>query len=836
MNKLMSLGFLAAVLSMPPFCFADAAARPAAALAVNPAVPAATALIARLVPGHAAGFVCETMAAENGQDVFEIESLGGKIVLRGNNGVAIASAFYYYLKEACHCHVSWNGDQLDLPAPLPVVPAKIRVVAPLEVKFAYNYCTHGDTMAFWDWPQWERELDWLALHGINMALIIEGQEAVWQNTFTRFGYTREEVRQWICSPVHQPWQYMQNMEGVLPPPQSVIDKRVALGQKIVQRCRDLGIRPVLQGFYGMVPFKFKEKFPDAQIVGQGGWAGGNRRPDMLHIQDPRFVPIATAFLEEEKKLFGECHHFAADPFHEGGQPGNMKRGDVYKVVQDAILKFDPQATLVKQCWQTSNKEMFDAGDKSKSLALDLWCDYSPFWPRCQGYGGTPWVWCGIFNFGGNSGMEGDLAKLAKDFGGTLAAPTHGRLTGCALVPEGSSTNPVVYELLTEMAWRGVPKDLPVWVGNYIQARYGKIDPAATAAWHLMLETNYALTSNQGPVNSIVCSAPRLDAGIRGRTWSPGSAVPYDNRKLGAAWGKLLEAAPPLGQADSYRYDLADITRQVISNLDRPIYDRMAAAYKARDAAAFKLQSQRLLESFRDLEAITATRVDWLMGKWVADARGWGDTAEEKAYLDHCARLLLTTWMPNPHTDLNDYANREWAGLIGSYYLGRWTLFVNALADDLAGKAKFNQGAFNKARGEFEVAWITGQSPLPAKPQGDTVAVARQLYAKYAPILAELYPEPLMPTPADVIGCWEYPAEGTTYLREFRADGTIQCYRKSGEKLPWFDGFAWRIEGRKVIAEKKATGMKITFLVPAKDVLEFTSEGFGKTKRVPVPGK
>lgn len=65
--------------------------------------------------------------------------------------------------------------------------------------------------------------------------------------------------------------------------------------------RELGIAPVLQGYYGMVPYKFKEKHPGARIVEQGIWAGGNRRPDMLDPADPLFAPIARAFYEEQKK-------------------------------------------------------------------------------------------------------------------------------------------------------------------------------------------------------------------------------------------------------------------------------------------------------------------------------------------------------------------------------------------------------------------------------------------------------------------------------------------------------------------------------------------------------
>ncbi len=31
-------------------------------------------------------------------------------------------------------------------------------------------------MAFWDWERWEKEIDWMILHGINMPLMVIGEE------------------------------------------------------------------------------------------------------------------------------------------------------------------------------------------------------------------------------------------------------------------------------------------------------------------------------------------------------------------------------------------------------------------------------------------------------------------------------------------------------------------------------------------------------------------------------------------------------------------------------------------------------------------------------------
>lgn len=809
---------------------------PAMLHAAEPAqAAAARELIGRYAPQYAAGIALESIPAEDGRDAYEIETVGGKLVLRGNTGVALSSAFYHYLKDYCHAHISWNGDNLRLPAAMPRVPAKVRVVSPVKHRMAYNYCTHGYTMPFWDKAQWDRELDWLALHGMNMILIIQGQEAVWQNTFTQYGYTKEEMRRWICSPVHQPWQFMQNMEGVMPPPQSIIDARAELGRYIVEKCRKLGIKPVLQGYYGMLPSGFAKKHPDAKVHGQGGWAGNNRRPDMLNPGDPLYPKIARTFMQEQRKIYGDVEFLAADPFHEGGSSAGMDRGVVYKQIQDAMLEFDPKVTLVKQCWQTSNKEMFDAGQKDRSLALDLNCDFRPFWRHAKGYDGTPWVWSFLYNFGGNLALEGNPSRLVKNFGGALAAPDRGRLEGISLVPEGTQTNPMMYELMTEMGWRGAPADTRVWVSNYLHARYGAKNASAEAAWSDILETAYSVAPNEGPINSVITGRPSTNRNLKGREWSPGSRVPYDNRDLAAAWPKLLAAAPALGAADTYRYDLADLSRQTLVNLARPVFEKTVEAIDAKDPAAFRKHSARFMALLADLDELTGTRRDWLMGAWVADAAKWGKTEEERAYMDKCARILLTTWVENPNTNLSDYANREWNGLLGQYYAGRWKLFFEAADAALAAGKGPDMGAFNKKRAAFEVDWInSAKNTMPVAPKGDTVAVSRKLLAKYAPFFKEYYGERLPVTKEMVTGVWKYKAEGKEFFRELRADGSVQTYDAKGAKLGWFDGFTWSLKKGKV--ELVRGEQTIVLEMQKKDTLHFTSEGFGDATRAAVPGR
>ena len=56
-----------------------------------------------------------------------------------------------------------------------------------------NVCTVCYSMIWWDWSRWQREIDWMALHGINMPLAMTGQEAIWQKVWHNYGLSDEQM-------------------------------------------------------------------------------------------------------------------------------------------------------------------------------------------------------------------------------------------------------------------------------------------------------------------------------------------------------------------------------------------------------------------------------------------------------------------------------------------------------------------------------------------------------------------------------------------------------------------------------------------------------------------
>ncbi|MGO3193414.1 MAG: alpha-N-acetylglucosaminidase N-terminal domain-containing protein, partial [Sphingobacterium sp.] len=73
---------------------------------------AAQALLKRILPERAAEFLVLIETTEQSdEDFFSVHAADGKIILAGNNPVAVASGLHWYLKHICNCHISWNSDQ-----------------------------------------------------------------------------------------------------------------------------------------------------------------------------------------------------------------------------------------------------------------------------------------------------------------------------------------------------------------------------------------------------------------------------------------------------------------------------------------------------------------------------------------------------------------------------------------------------------------------------------------------------------------------------------------------------------------------------------------------------
>ncbi|MBP3227544.1 MAG: alpha-N-acetylglucosaminidase [Bacteroidaceae bacterium] len=695
---------------------------------LNPA--ALTALLDRVGgEGTAARFVTEVSPAlaDSGRETFVIGQRDGKPYVGGSTLSAATRGIGHYLSHQAHQQVSWNSLRLhlaDAPLPLPCCDVAYHTAAPL--RYYLNYCTFSYTTAFWTWERWQQEIDWMALHGVNMPLQLVGTETVWRNVLLRLGYTPDEAARFIAGPAFLAWFLMGNLEGWGGPnPEGWYAERERVARQILQRERELGMTPVLPGYAGMVPSDFLRR--QGRDRDAGGWCGFTR-PGFLLPTDSLFPRVAQIYYEELERLMGRSEFYSMDLFHEGGNTQGVDLRAAFLGTFDAMRRAAPDSRWVLQAWgENPRRECLEAVPKGGLLVLDLFADGEPRYPD-GAFLGHDFIYCIIHNFGGRTGLHG---RLQTTLDGYYDAQTRPNCVGIGAAPEGSETNPVCYELLYESAWERVA-DLDQWLSDYATARYGDHTALADSAWRLLARSVYACPDNrQGTSEPVVCARPALQVKSVS-TWSRAD-IYWNTGFVRRAAAYLLGERKALGRNPGYQYDVVDLVRQCLTDEAHARLGRLnEAAAQGTGTNAFRVAAKDYMEVIADLDRLLSTHPAFMLGTWLDQARRAADdipgaTDADRRLFDRNARLLVTTWGHERAANqggLRDYSNREWGGLLETFYAPRWARFFQSLADGTTAP-----GAHEWY--EQEAAWVDDATAHPpVRPQGNPVQTAARLFSKY----------------------------------------------------------------------------------------------------------
>lgn len=692
-------------------------------------------LLERIDSGASKKFIIQVKKGPS--DFFELDQKGDKVVIRGNNYVNIATGLNWYLKYYAGIHLSWNGMTAELPESLPKVSTPVRKETNLSLRYDFNYCTYSYTMAFWDWERWEKEIDWMALHGINLPLAVVGQECVWKNMLEKLGYSKEEINKFIAGPAFLAWWAMNNLEGWGGPnPDSWYTQQEALQKKILKRMREYGIEPVFPGYSGMVPHDANKKL-GLNVTEPALW-NGFTRPAFLLPTDSRFNEIASLYYKELEKLFGKANYYSMDPFHELEDAGSVDFDAAGKAVLKAMKDVNPKATWVTQGWtENPRPEMIKNLNNGDILILDLFSECRPMWgipsiwKREKGYEQHDWLFCMIENFGGNVGLHGRMDQLLNNFYLTKNNPLAAHLKGIGLTMEGSENNPVMFELMCELPWRPEKFTKEEWLKDYLFARYGVRDEKITQAWSILADGIYNCpfgNNQQGPHESIFCGRPGLN-NFQASSWSKMQNY-YDPTSTEAAARLMLEVADKYKGNNNFEYDLVDIVRQSLSDRGRIVYNQTIADFKSFDKKSFAAHSQEFLNILLAQNRLLGTRSEFRVGRWIEQARNLGTTPEEKDLYEWNARVQITTWGNRVCANdggLRDYAHKEWNGLLKDFYYKRWAAYWQTLQDVLDGKPMVELDYY-----AMEEPWTLAHNPYASQPEGDCVSVAKEVFNEVFP--------------------------------------------------------------------------------------------------------
>ncbi|XP_012942157.1 alpha-N-acetylglucosaminidase, partial [Aplysia californica] len=555
---------------------------------------AARGVISRLVKDRAADFDVDVNPdlGPKERDTFRLSSTkDGKILIEGTTGVAVSMGLYYYIKYWCNAQRTWAGQQTELPPTLPVIEKPVVITSNDRFRYYKNVCTESYSFAFWQWDRWEQEIDWMALHGINMPLAFAGQEAIFQRVYFQLGFNQTDLDEHFGGPAFLAWARMGNMRGWGGPlPQAWITSQLILQHQIMRRMFDLGMTPVLGGFAGHVPAAITRLYPHANVTRLGLWAGFNSTYSgtyLLDFEDPLFKKIGGLFIKETINEFGTAHLYNADTFNEMTPASNSSEylSRAGRAVFQGMLAGDEKAVWVMQGWLFLDSSGFWGPEQAKALVtsvpqgrmiiLDLATDLIPAYPNFDSFYGQPFIWCMIHNFGGTSELYGtvDVYNTQPFKGRTFP---NSSMIGIGITPEGINQNEVVYEFMMENTWRTEPRDISKWTEQYVLQRYGANNAAAMSAWSRLMSTIYNCTDGHHDGDLVLFTRrPTINAGYD--IW-------YRPLDMFLAWQSFLTASQELEGNQLFRYDITDVTRNSLQVITYFYYYSMMESYKVNDTA------------------------------------------------------------------------------------------------------------------------------------------------------------------------------------------------------------------------------------------------------------
>jgi len=700
--------------------------------------------------------------AEDGQERFAILSHKGKPMIKGSSLSAITTGINWYLNHYAHVNLSWNQLTTNLKGvPLPLPQQEEVHASTADYRYYLNYCTFGYSMATWTWERWQQEIDWMALHGINMPLQIVGLEAMWRDFLMQdCHYSEADAEAFVPGPAFTAWWGMNNLEGWGGDGNGVecdawYRRQADLGRKICDRERELGMNPVLPGFSGMVPSNFQEK-TGIKTERANLWCQF-QRPAILDPTCPEFAEVARQYYVRLHEVMGTSRYYSMDPFHEGGTISSGRYSEGYKAIYEAMNQnAGPDTKWVIQQWQWTDFQAssLTAIPQGRLIVLDLFSDGHAYFDRFGGYQPQEAIYCTIPNFGGRTGFMGRLPKMAEGYFQHKAAyPT---IHGIGTAPEAIESVPVVYDLLFELPWMDQQPDVEGWIREYARCRYGIYNALAEQAWLGILHTAMnETTSLQGPHEAVMCARPSLEVQTVS-TWG-GTHIFYDREAFIRAVCQLMESAATIGTsgslgAQNMSYDLCDLTRQVMSDYSMTLLEQIREAHEAGNTAQFNTLKEQFLQLILDTDQLLGTNRLFRLGRWTTSARAMaketmrfvrkGEKVSEEDLADWLeyanARTLITTWGDFNNSEyggLRDYSYRQWNGMLRDFYYPRWAYFFSHnLKDPEAG---WFASEWNWAH-ELDAPWGAETKGITRKvkpthytdiPEGDTYQIAKEILTR-----------------------------------------------------------------------------------------------------------
>lgn len=687
-------------------------------------------LIKRNTPRIADQFVLKTIDSDNGYDCYEIYSEDKKVVLAGNSPLSQAMAYYDYLGRY-HGVVITSGDyDISTISSAPLPEEKINRTIKRKIRAMTSYEAFSLSGNFRGFDRWEKEIDFMAMHGFNRALQPVGFDGVLFRTLTDIGMPENFCLEFSSGPAFLMNQLTGNIAGTNSVnSKEYLERKITVGKLISDRERSLGIEPIFPAAIPSVPFSLRKKYIKMDIFKAPMWYNF---PPIFFIRPKNafFSVFNKKFLTVQREALGETHSYIFEGVYESDKKGyNSHLADLGKALEEMLNEFDKDAVCYLHT-SSINADFFKSCSGDKYIFLDD-CAMSKnsdilsdkkYIPEVSG------------NRYGRTGIYGNVQKLCDN-------PFANSELGGALAFDTFDVNPVYCAAALKAITAADSFERDDFIRDFCTKRY-KTDSFSDDIISLI-----DLCSSDECTGSIICARPCTNVK---------HTAPYDTMERSYDFHKLYPIAQRIinsedKKIDAMRADIQSIVRQFLSDLAYPVYIKATEFFREKNVRNFEQASNLFLEICEDIDRLLRTREETNFCTKYVEAQELGSSQEEKESLQINFLLLHTIWGPFDHSILYDTVWNEWGGLVKDYYEARWHMYYRSLAayfdnpkklKDNSKKQPLDRNEYNgsyqaKRLALFENNFL--ENYIPRKngiAEEDTVEVAKELLEKYSEVYTQ----------------------------------------------------------------------------------------------------
>lgn len=633
----------------------------------------------RVIPNFWEEFTTEIVEKTEEHDFYGYKEKNGKIHLFGSDKVCVSLAFKKYLEREINLKITpCGGESLDIKEV--VLPKEeFSAFIPQKLRVFGDYTFYSNEAWKWDFDKWEQFLDMLAMNGINMAVNLVGNECVLFYTLIKMDYIEPAALEFISGPAFYAWQMSNKFDGYLPNKSCAhLERTLSLAKKVVDRMKELGITPILSTFSGLVPDYTQKLYGGKGMRVEDKWSSFSKTYK-FNVDSVNFRRFFLKYLEIQDEYIGTSDYYFCNQLA-NSSIGNKKKDiaqlESFSRELDKMADYhNENATLVFST-ESYRPEFLSKIKRCKALVLDI---DSTMHTKTNGFGGVDFILGNSQHNNSHNSMQGDIEEVSLN-PYLDCKEKYDNTVGVGLFPENLRQNPMFFSLSFDILTEDKKIDLTEWYKKYELARYGCTDENYKTRIELYKKTCYSKEHSAVPVGSAICTRPQLNlrhTGLYDRV-----EPLYDNSDLLKIWNLLINLN---SSSDGYKYDLVNISKQLLDNEAFYLHGEIAQSYRKRDSETYDTKTKKFLELIDDVNLILCTHPLFNARCYIDELKKIAENDDELTYFIINFIAFIGLWGPMKDDNQRyDYAWQLLGHFLPCYQKVRWDKFF----EHLSGQFKF----------------------------------------------------------------------------------------------------------------------------------------------------